>query len=1683
VDLLASLGIRPVAVTGHSSGEIAAAYCAGAITAEDGMAIAYHRGVVSERLKDRCPDSGGMLAVGLSATEATDYIEQVRSKGKVTIACINSGKSLTISGDATGIEELKQVLDEKGIFARRLAVGVAYHSHHMSYVADEYLAAIAHIRPTDRDSGRDACSFYSAVTGGLATASDLGPEYWVENMLGQVKFESSFQAMCFHTTKSKGSTQKTKITAICEIGPHSALAGPMRQILGASKKLRDQDMAMLSCLVRNKDAETTFADMACRLIELGFPLDISRFNRSAPSLTRPPKVLTNLPSYRWDHETTYWAESRLSREYRFRPYARSDILGVPVAHFNASEPRWRNIIKTEALPWVKDHKIQGSIIYPAAGFLCMALEALTIQARERSVDTESVELREVSIGQALVVPDDSGAVEVILSMRPLSSSIRSPSDVWSEFSISSVSPDSRWTEHCRGLGRVVKTRKPSEVPTPTQLGAEKANSAEFVAEVDGLARSQVDPKSFYAHLCDLGLDYGPTFANIDSLCHGPNAATATISIAQTRAVMPNGFEYDYVLHPATLDSLFHPLFAAITGTSSKMLQQPFVPVLIDRLVMSTAMKTTQGAKLRTWTKASFIDNRQLSATSLVVDESVSTEEPVLSIQGLVCMKLAAEKQGLATGQESMHFAYETQWLPDIDAVLSSDLRTLCEDLKPTTEEKTRIDALEEAGFYLMKRALAELEASDIENSLPHHKRLYNCMKLRVQENEHVYEAAVDNTHIKELLDRVSTSGAEGRLLVHVGRNLVPIIQGRIDALETMLEDGKLSDYYRDNSRFARNYEQATRYLDLAGHKNPNMSILEIGSGTGGATLPALEALTDDETGLCRFGKFTFTDISTGFFEAAKEKFSRWSSQMVYAKLDIEVDPAEQGFETGEYDLILAANVLHATRSMDVTMANVRKLLKPGGKLVLVELTREKFTTSTIFGTLPGWFAGEESDRVRGPTLTEEKWHALLQRTGFNGLDAGVWDADSEKHHQGSMMTATAGYTAISNGVTETSEGILLIHENSAKDLPYAQRLRKWLEQASIPVSEATIESCMPEGKACIVLSELAGSKFRQPSDRVFAKIKEIFTTAKFTLWVTRGALMGSPEPTANMVTGFARTVRSEYGDNTVLTLDLDPVDSESSAIQRSVDAITTLLNRYYIQFEFTQDITSMDTEFAERSGKISIPRFVPSKSIDRSMSALLDDSHLEMVPLQQLDRKLVVEVGTPGLLDTIHFIDDVRVEPELPDNSVEIEVKATGLNFKDVMMAMGQIAVETLGGECSGIVRRVGKMVHNLKPGDRVSCYGFGTFANLVRQDAAAVQKIPDDMSFELAAALPVTFCTALYAVVHVARITTGKSVLIHAASGGLGQALIELCKMRGARIFCTVGTLEKKRLLVDSYGIPSEQVLNSRDASFAVALKRMTGGQGVDVVMNSVAGELLRVTWDCVAPFGTFIELGARDYTINSRLEMYKFARNVTFAAVNLVSLIRERPAVAAEVWRDVMALFRNDVLRGPTPLTTYGMPQLETALRLMQSGKHLGKIVLRHGEEDIVMATSAISAVKPLFTPSASYVLVGGMGGLGRAIALWMHSRGARNFIFASRSGLNRPEAQELKTALEASGSRVVVGECDVSKSSDLANLMSKASGLPPVKGVIQGAMVLQVNLPSVLSLPFPPCLVRHRLSFTVC
>ncbi|KAI1253816.1 putative secondary metabolism biosynthetic enzyme [Eutypa lata] len=392
------------------------------------------------------------------------------------------------------------------------------------------------------------------------------------------------------------------------------------------------------------------------------------------------------------------------------------------------------------------------------------------------------------------------------------------------------------------------------------------------------------------------------------------------------------------------------------------------------------------------------------------------------------------------------------------------------------------------------------------------------------------------------------------------------------------------------------------------------------------------------------------------------------------------------------------------------------------------------------------------------------------------------------------------------------------------------------------------------------------------------------------------------------------------------------------------------------------------------------------------------------------------------------------------------------------MVAMGQLAQPALGVECAGVIRRVGKGVTHLKEGDAVMTWKLDTFSNIARAPAAMVQPISElsgTMEWATAASLP----HGALRTVHTARLQKGESVLIHGAAGGVGQAAIMLAQYIGATILATVSTEAKKKMLMETYGIPSAHILNSRDSiAFSQAVSRLTNGRGVDVVLNSLAGEPLRASWCAIARFGRFVELGQRDIAGNTGLDMGPFIRNVSFHSVNMLDLLDHDLDAAARAFSEAVELLRKGAVRPVTPITAMPFSRAEEAFRLMQTGKHTGKIVLQVQEDDVVPIVPA--AIPPVrLTPDATYVIAGGGGGLARALAEWMVKSGARHILLLTRSGTKKESTRDLTRRLTKQGAHVAAWECDVGNENSLVGALARcqAESWPPIKGVVQGAMVL--------------------------
>ncbi|KAI4150924.1 MAG: hypothetical protein LQ340_003808, partial [Diploschistes diacapsis] len=624
VDLLTSWGIMPWAVTGHSSGEIAAAYAAGALSQKSAIAVAYFRGLAAPVIKERYPNrKGSMLAVGLSREEAQNRVSEL-TKGQAVVACINSPSSVTVSGDEPAIEELLDMLQKEGVFARKVKVDIAYHSHHMLCIAEDYLAALASIHPLESTNVR----FYSSVTGGPLSTSELQPSYWVTNMVSPVEFNDSLHSLCRYGNDGSSSGDfKPAVDVLVELGPSGALAGPIKQILRNDKDLRASSVKYISALARNQNSVDTALQLVSDLFKCGYPVNLDKVNN--PSGWDKHQVLVDLPPYPWNHSEKYWAESREAREHRLRPAPRSDILGARVRNWMPQEPRWRNYVRPAELPWLRDHKIQGSTVYPAGGYVAMAVEAAREHASQTTLPISGYRLRDIKIGHALVVPE--GEVETMISLQPCDSG-SSAATAWSEFRIYSVSSNSNWTEHCRGFIAIQQEEVMDE--------EERKAQEQMILDAESTCLHHVDIKQMYKSLDAAGLQYGHSFSLITRSRAAPYRSIGTLSIYDTAEIMPSRYQHPCVVHPSTVDGFIQCLFPGMIEAEGS-LQGTMVPTSIAEMFISAKVSTQPGHEFQVYSKSEMVD--PLKRTSSVVAFDDNNVDPMISFEGLVCSALPSAR--------------------------------------------------------------------------------------------------------------------------------------------------------------------------------------------------------------------------------------------------------------------------------------------------------------------------------------------------------------------------------------------------------------------------------------------------------------------------------------------------------------------------------------------------------------------------------------------------------------------------------------------------------------------------------------------------------------------------------------------------------------------------------------------------------------------------------------------------------------------------------------------------------------------------------------------------------------------------------------------------------------------------------------------------------------------------------
>jgi acyl transferase domain-containing protein/SAM-dependent methyltransferase len=1154
VDTLFELNIAPYAVIGHSSGELAAAYAAGKLTASQAVILAYYRGVVAGMVKQ----DGCMAAVGMGRHEIDQFL-----RPGVVVACENSPSSVTISGGVNQVEHVMQVIcsARPEIIVWRLKTDTAYHSHHMKSVGDTYHSFI---NPYLASVGEPKCQtvqFFSTVTGDVLSDGDsVGSKYWQMNLESPVLFHG--------TLKNIVTQQQSRHLLFLDVSPHTTLAGPIRQILEQEQVIHPY----VPCLVRSKNCAESFLSALGQLYSHRQPLD---FN----VLTNPDrcaKVLPDVPTYPWQHNYSSLYEPRRNKEWLFRKQPKHEILGTRVIDSTDNEPCWRNVLYLDQVTWLRDHKVSGNIVFPAAGYIMMAGEAM----RRIGSSASGFIICRMVLDIAMVL-SQSNPTEIVTSLR------RHREDKWYSFTISSHN-GVKWIEHCSG--EVTQCHG-----LPSAVNVQK----------QPLSRD-IDVSRWYRTLSRGGVEFGPAFQGIES-----QSCSTTSNIVSGKVVSKVNESTRYPVHPTQLDSILHIAYGAIYKGFDWQVESLPVPTSIGEIYVSDDCALELDVTARA----------DVSKKDMIVfDSEAFRSDGSLSVQikDVVLRPLGASQALFAEGDSRA--GARLYWRPSIQFLNIADL------IQAAAGWEENAMLLKYFTSLCIEQALYRLDAQGVSSGITH---LHKYQEWLQRQAKPTYDQSIES-----LFDQIlATSAAPcARAMMKVLDNIVPICKGEIDALGVLMGDGTLHNFYN----YLNEVDRAPLFGSL-GHYQPQQRILEIGAGTGGTTAKILSQT--------KYSKYTFTDISAAFFPAAKDRFECYSN-IVFQTLDITKDPLDQGFEPESFDLIIAANVLHATPILHETLTNVRKLLHPQGKLLLEELCGDSKFINFIAGILPGWWAGESDDRADEPYISPDRWGKALEVAGFNALDDVSFDTAPPLHSLAYML---ASPSCIPD--TSLKKCVTLISDITSSEI--AVQMQKQLRSRGYTVGIWGLDHSLRDGEDVIVLLDTVSPFFSNlNSSRLSAFqffLLQLLRSHSGALWVTRSTQIDCTNPRFAPTIGVARTVRSEFGID-FATCEVDNL--KYTSIGLVIDVFEAFHGRGH------GDGFYPEYEYAIQEDAIHVGRIFPLSVQDEIKR--IEEAHVNIK-----DSRLSLVVGTAGRIDSLAWTAYPGQKGQLlADYEVEIQIDTAGVNFE-----------------------------------------------------------------------------------------------------------------------------------------------------------------------------------------------------------------------------------------------------------------------------------------------------------------------------------------------------------------------------------------------------------------------------------
>ncbi|KAK8024906.1 PKS-NRPS hybrid synthetase psoA [Apiospora arundinis] len=1089
VEVLKHYGVEFHTVVGHSSGEIAAAYAAGRLSARDAILISYYRGMFAHLAGGPSGEKGGMIAVGLSESEASDFCQDTEYGGRLCVAASNAPSSVTLSGDLDMIHLARDKLTQQKRFARVLVVDTAYHSPHMIRPAAEYVKALqtCGIKPLASGNGTNWISSVSNFSG-TDESRDMGITYWKDNMVFAVQFHDAIKTAIM---------EHGPFDCAIEVGPHPALKGPTTQ---TAKSLNGGTLLYSGVLDRTKQDHFALSDLL-GFLWCHFGPEAVQLSTSFGS-TVINEALEKFPSYPWDHSQVHWRESRLSRQYHFKKGNPHELLGVRTRDDNEFALRWRNVLTITQVPWIRHHSFQGQPLVPASAYCVMALDAARafLDGRPASV----IEIVDMEIMAGIAVEPDSAGVEVLFSLTPRSH----PKD-WKSTSL--IEADVMLVS-CPADGSNSMTKNMSGV-LRIRLGKQSAGA------LPPRQRSQAETlpacsDAFYRMMDGSGLVYTGPFRALESIERRLDYSTAKVKrLHQEDATT-------LAVSPATLDTCLQSAFLTYSAPGDGSLWTSFLPTQIKRLSFNmgycndASIATSKDARLNV--ESRLTEARPTSNTSkaqFTVDIDIFNEELGCEIQveGLSVTAIADTRP-----EDDYELYLHTVFDVDpMDEILQAP--AVIDVVDPLLVESCeRVEAF----FYRMKQLLPAktTHRPHSELSIKEKRRFFDRHGLESIErfiDESPYRTSLE--FIKEL----------GMALPDMLSSAVPLI----------------IDHTRRQALFNSHVE---RIMQQVTHRFPRLDVLSLVGLEQGLMEHIISGL-----GIAFSSHIIRVDSKQDQRRLPDTPTSvlKKTHFVPLSLYDILTDQSTAG---ARGNLVIVSTSQQDSNTPESTLYAIRASMAAGGLLVLIHCpekgVRDSLRSMAATPNSDPYYPDlalewadilDDYSGFARPAKHADQYFAY-------GASIHVRQVSPDTQTLDGPITAQPGpmidKLLIVGGMKDETANI-------GRDLTL--QLTPYSRQATTATSfdDLDVESAA-SFTAAVVLADLDEPVLANMTDEQLSQLQAFFRPNTTILWVTHGARLDNPDHAATL--GFTRTMIAEVPNLRLQVIDLDSLKDAASLISRSL---------------------------------------------------------------------------------------------------------------------------------------------------------------------------------------------------------------------------------------------------------------------------------------------------------------------------------------------------------------------------------------------------------------------------------------------------------------------------------------------------------------------------------------------------